>query len=106
MTSALAALTFFAPAVAAYVTAHEGKVTISGPTRMFVEYSGAANLVVVSLFMVSVIAFFVTRSKMKDETERQIVLGAVYGIVWYLGVMFVGAALTAACLPFFALSRS
>ena len=104
MTSALGAISFFVPAVAAFLKTHEGKFVVPGPTRLLVEYSGAAKLVVVGLFAVSVITFLVTRSKMKEEADRLVVQSAVYSAVWWLAVMYVGGVLMAAALPYFALN--
>lgn len=45
MASASAAISFFAPAAAAFLKTHEGKFAVPGPTRLLVEHTGAAKLV-------------------------------------------------------------
>lgn len=104
MASALGTISFFVPAVAAFLKTHEGKFVVPGPTRLLVEHSGGAKFVVVGLFAVSVITFLVTRSRMKEEADRFVVQGAVYSAVWWFAVMYVGGVLMAAALPYFALN--
>lgn len=104
MASALGAISFFVPAVAAFLKTHEGKFVVPGPTRLLVEYSGAAKQVVVGLFAVSVITFLVTRFKLKVEADRFAVQSAVYSVVWLVAVTYVGGVLMAAALPYFALN--
>ena len=104
MGSALGAISFFVPATAAFLKTHEGKFVIPGPTRLLVEHSGVARLVIVGLFAVSVITFLVTRFKMKEEADRLAVQNAVYSVVWLVAVTYVGGVLMAAALPHFALN--
>ncbi len=104
MASALGAISFFVPAVAEFLKTHEGKFAVPGPTRLLVEHSGAAKLVVVGLFAFSVITFLFTRFKMKEEADRLAVQSAVYSVVWLVAVTYVGGVLMAAALPHFALN--
>jgi len=104
MLSGITAVSFFVPAVVSFLKKHEGKFVVPGPTRLLVENPGAAKLVVVALFAVSVVTFLLTRLKMKEEADRLAVQGAVYSVVWYAGVVFVSGALMAAALPYFALN--
>jgi hypothetical protein len=105
MASALAVISFFLPPLIAFLKTHEGKFMVPGPTRLLVEHSSAAKIIIVGLFGVSLISFLVTRSKMKDEFDRLLVQSAVYGLVWYAGILYIGAVLMAAALPYFALNQ-
>jgi len=104
MISGVATVLFFVPEVVAFLKEHEGKLVIPRPTRLLVDHPGAASLVVVGLFSVSVFTFFFTRLKMKDEADRLAVQGAVYGAVWYAGTSYIGGVLMAMALPYFALN--
>jgi type II secretory pathway component PulF len=103
MVSALGAISFFVPATAAFLKTYEGKIVVPAPTRLLVEHSGAAKLVVVGLFAVSVITFLITRFKLKEEADRLAVQSAVCSAVWLIAVTYVGGVLMAAALPHFAL---
>ena len=100
----ITAVSFFVPAVVSFLKKHEGKFVVPGPTRLLVENASAAKIVVVGLFAVSVLTFLLTRMKMKEEADRLAVQGAVYGAVWYVGVIYVSGVLMAAALPYFALN--
>lgn len=104
MLSGTAAVSFFVPAVVSFLKKHDGKFVVPAPTRLLVDNPGAAKLVVVALFGVSVVTFLLTRLKIKEEADRLAVQGAVYSAVWYAGIVFVGGALMAAALPYFALN--
>jgi hypothetical protein len=102
--SAVTVISFFQPRVVNFLKNHEGKLVVPGPTRLLVEHAGAAKMVVVALFAVSALTYLVTRSKMKEEADQLVVQGAVYGAVWYTGIIYVGGVLMSAALPYLALN--
>jgi|GEM_PF-2623142 len=106
VTAALSVISFFIPALVAFLKENEGKFVVHGATRLLVEHTGAAKAVLVGLFAVSLITFLITRSKMKEEADRLAVQSAVYAIVWYVGLIYGGSILMAAALPYFALNQT
>jgi hypothetical protein len=100
----ITAVSFFVPGVVNFLKKHEGKLEVPAPTKLLIENPGAAKFVVVGLFSISLLTFLFTRVRMKEEADRLAVQGAVYGAVWYAGIIFVGGALMAAALPYFALN--
>lgn len=100
--SAIKAISFFLPVVVEFLKAHEGKFPVPRPTRLLVAHPMAASAILFGLFAVSVLTYFVTRTKVKEEADQLAVQSAVYGVIWHLGLIFFSGLLMAAALPFFA----
>jgi hypothetical protein len=62
-------------------------------------------MIVVGLFAISAICFFVSRSRMKEEADQLAIQGAVFGVVWWLGVFYAGAVVMAAAVAYVALNQ-
>jgi type II secretory pathway component PulF len=101
--AALGIISFIVPVTTRLIKEAEGKTPIPTPSRLLVEHAGAAKLAILVLFAISVVTFLVTRSKMKEESDRLIVQGAVFSLVWYVGITLLGGVVMAALLPHFAL---
>lgn len=101
--SAMAVISFFLPVLSAFLAEHEGKFMVPGPTRLLVEHTAAAKLIVFGFFAFSAISFVATRYKMKEEADQVVMQSTVYGVIWYVGIVYVGGVLMAAALPYFAL---
>jgi hypothetical protein len=71
MTSAISVISFIVPATQRVIERAEGKIQTPTPSRLLIENPGAAKLLIVGLFGMSVIAYFWTRKK-DDESGRSV----------------------------------
>lgn len=106
MAAAIGIISFVTPMTQRLIQEAEGKVAIPSPSRLFVENAGAAKVMLIALFLVSVLSMVLTRAKMKEEADRVLVQSAVFSTVWYLGITLLGGIVMAALLPHFALAAA
>ncbi len=103
MMSAISLISFIVPAAQHVIGEAEGKVQIPTTSRVLVDNSGVAKIMLFGLFGISAVTYFWTRNKMKDEADQLAVQSSVYGFVWYLGITVLGGMIMAGLLPYFAL---
>ena len=105
MMSAYALISFLSPVVGALLKEHEGKIIGPRPSVLLANHPGPAKTIVVGLFAISAICFFVSRSRMKDEADQLAFQGAVFGVVWWLGVFYSSAVIMAAVVAYIAMNH-
>jgi len=105
MTSALALISFLSPTVASLVKEHDGKSVVPRPAVLLANYPVTAKMIVVGLFAVSFACFFISRSRMKDEVDQLAIQGAVFGIVWWLGIFYSSAVIMAGVVAYIAVNQ-
>lgn len=99
MTSAYAMTSFLSQSVALLVKEYERGI-FPPPSLLLANHPGPAKMIVVGLFAISAVCFFVSRSRMKDESDRLAFQGAVFAIVWWLGSAYSAAVIMAALVAY------
>lgn len=94
---------FMVPIAAQIIEEAEGKIQMPAPSLLLVEHAGVAKFLLVAIYAVSLCTYSFTRKFIKNEAEQVIIQNAVYGAVWYVGIVFLSAMAMAAILPYFVL---
>lgn len=102
MTSAYGMTTFLSKLVAVEVKEHVGKVIFPAPALLLANHPGVAKLILIGLFAISAVCFFVSRSRMNEESDQLAFQGTVFGVVWLVGVNYAGAVIMAAVVAYLA----